>query len=357
MPITQTIICRTCGKAFIAQYKPSHQPPVYCSHNCWHSDALIESRTCALCGKVFTAKITKWHSPKYCSVECAKAKRVPHKGQERICVVCGTKFYRPPSQPGQYCSRKCACQAMKDRKPYVMRQCLQCGKEFKVAAKVARQRDNTNFCSRTCRAKYYPHRHPIGTELSLHFETPCLTCGKPMRVTEAQLASGKQFCSNKCVNKGREHPERRVARITVICESCGKPFETYPTWVPRTKYCSRSCAGYGSILKQNWSTEPTTIEKLLANELEARGITFSAQYHLPPWIIDIAFPTSRIGIEADGDYWHSLEAAQKRDVRKDADLAARGWLVLRFWEREIRESPAKCIDRVLACIAERAKSV
>lgn len=68
---------------------------------------------------------------------------------------------------------------------------------------------------------------------------------------------------------------------------------------------------------------------------------------MPPWIIDVAIPSHRLAIEADGTYWHSLKTAQRRDARKDADLAARGWTVIRFAEAEIRQSAAHCIDKVM----------
>jgi len=91
----------------------------------------------------------------------------------------------------------------------------------------------------------------------------------------------------------------------------------------------------------------TTIELLLAEELSTRSIPFETQYPAPPWLIDIALLDAQVAIEADGSYWHSLPHAVERDIRRDADLAARGWLVLRFSEADIRESPSNCIDKVM----------
>lgn len=44
----------------------------------------------------------------------------------------------------------------------------------------------------------------------------------------------------------------------------------------------------------------------------------------------LALPDHRIAVELDGVYWHGLPEMVDRDRRKDADLAARGWTVVRI---------------------------
>lgn len=272
------------------------------------------------------------------------------------CQACGKQFQGAPSQKRKYCSPACAYSKIKgsERAPRVTLRCLHCGKEIRKRQEQV-DKGLGHFCSRSCRSKYYPRRHPLGTELAEHFVVHCPGCGKELRRTAADIAAGRRrYCSRACVNAGREHPERRKDKVTKHCLVCGKEFQTFPSTAERHQYCSRQCLGYATQTSQPRTL--TTIELALQQELADRGVVCEAQYHLPPWIIDIALPANRIAIEADGEYWHSLPQSQKRDARKDADLSAKGWTVLRFWEHEIRESPARCVDRVLACLAECAKS-
>jgi very-short-patch-repair endonuclease len=48
--------------------------------------------------------------------------------------------------------------------------------------------------------------------------------------------------------------------------------------------------------------------------------------------IDIAEPKQKIAIEVDGNSHHSRKAL---DTKKDAKLRSLGWIVLRFWNRDI----------------------
>lgn len=241
--------------------------------------------------------------------------------------------------------------AGQERAPRVTTHCLQCGKEIRVRAE-RYARGFGRFCSRSCRVRHYPHRHPLGTQFKSRITVPCGGCGKPMQLTEAE-ARHHHFCSRACVNKGRPpaHPKEKIHKV---CLSCGKEFLSFPSTAQRHQYCSRECVGYATTVKHNREKPRTLIEILLSEELTARGILHEDQFHTPPWIVDIALPQPKIAIEADGDYWHSLAAAQQRDARKDAALTALGWTVFRFWEHEIRESPAKCIDKVVAYLASQS---
>ena len=64
------------------------------------------------------------------------------------------------------------------------------------------------------------------------------------------------------------------------------------------------------------------------------------------FIVDFALPDHRLVIEADGVYWHSTDTQKEKDARKDHWLNAKKWAVMRLTGDEIRESPAKCIDKV-----------
>ncbi len=113
----------------------------------------------------------------------------------------------------------------------------------------------------------------------------------------------------------------------------------------------------------------TLIEKLLAKEMSCRGIPFMIQFPIINKIVcDFAIPEFKIIIECDGDYWHanpkiydynSLDMRQKdklkRDKNKGRILKKEGWLLLRFFESDIKSSVVKCVDQIEKAIKQRKK--
>lgn len=94
---------------------------------------------------------------------------------------------------------------------------------------------------------------------------------------------------------------------------------------------------------------------------------------------DIVFPTEKVAVFVDGDYWHGrmvreggVEALESyytrkqqtywvakltrnvsRDDRVTAELQALGWKVLRFWESDIKKDVAPAARRVAATVRRR----
>jgi hypothetical protein len=53
--------------------------------------------------------------------------------------------------------------------------------------------------------------------------------------------------------------------------------------------------------------------------------------------VDFAYPELRIAIEVDGWDPHGRRAVRERDLARDAELFARGWIVIRFtWTHVVR---------------------
>ena len=66
--------------------------------------------------------------------------------------------------------------------------------------------------------------------------------------------------------------------------------------------------------------------------------------------LDLAYPEGLLAIEVDGRAWHFNAGRRTADIRRDAELAAQGWLTLRFtYEQVVAESAwvAGCIAEVL----------
>jgi DNA mismatch endonuclease (patch repair protein) len=120
---------------------------------------------------------------------------------------------------------------------------------------------------------------------------------------------------------------------------------------------------------RNRDTKP---ELMLRRELHRRGLRYrlrSVLFGKP----DLVFPSARLAVFVDGDYWHgntwrlrgyaSLEAYcstisngvfwyqkistnMSRDVKVNEELRSEGWRVLRIWESDIRASLEATADLV-----------
>ena len=115
----------------------------------------------------------------------------------------------------------------------------------------------------------------------------------------------------------------------------------------------------------------TKIELMIKKELEDKNIYFKFQqpmYNL--FVCDFILPQYKIVLECDGDYWHAnpkiydrnssnLSKAQidkiKRDKIKNEYLTKNGWIIVRFFESEIKEDASKCVDRLLGIINNNLK--
>jgi len=130
------------------------------------------------------------------------------------------------------------------------------------------------------------------------------------------------------------------------CLKCGKPL----IWRTSKRWC-RDCyhqsgeeqlVGINSTLKQQNSKEPTSIEKKLYEELKNRGLLFETQKVINNrFIVDVYIPSLNLVVEADGNYWHSLERTKKRDKAKNAYLTKCGFNLLRLTETEINNGKFK----------------
>lgn len=102
--------------------------------------------------------------------------------------------------------------------------------------------------------------------------------------------------------------------------------------------------------------ERSSIEVKMSQFLTALPLTETPvqQHQIGNFIVDFAFPSAKIAIECDGDYFHinpqfypdgPKDAIQRRnagrDRAKNTFLHNRGWIVLRFWECDINAGSFK----------------
>lgn len=107
----------------------------------------------------------------------------------------------------------------------------------------------------------------------------------------------------------------------------------------------------------------TTPELLLRKALWHSGIRYRKNYKTLPGTPDIVITKRKIAIFVDGDFWHAkghqdnpgeqiksnrefwvkkLSRNVERDKEVDEELLNLGWLVLRFWESDIKRDVERC---------------
>ena len=112
----------------------------------------------------------------------------------------------------------------------------------------------------------------------------------------------------------------------------------------------------------------TKPEIALRKAIWAKGIRFRKNYKLLPGKPDIYLPKYGIVIFVDGEFWHGYDWSEKkkkiksnrkfwipkieRNIQRDEEnnlkLKELGYVVIRFWEHEIKKNLDKCVKRVFS---------
>ncbi len=113
----------------------------------------------------------------------------------------------------------------------------------------------------------------------------------------------------------------------------------------------------------------TKCEQLLRAALWARGLRYRKNVSTLPGKPDIVFAKVRLVVFCDGDFWHGkdweqrrtklavgtnpsywvkkIETNMARDARNTRALEEQGWVVLRFWESEIRQDVSSIVETLV----------
>ena len=119
----------------------------------------------------------------------------------------------------------------------------------------------------------------------------------------------------------------------------------------------------------------TRIEVLLCKELRKRGYGYRKNYKELPGKPDIVLTKYKIAIFCDGEFFHGkdwptqkeriqqgnnpeywiskIERNMARDEEINKELLHLGWIVLRFWGKEIKKDAISCINEIENAIIER----
>jgi DNA mismatch endonuclease (patch repair protein) len=110
-------------------------------------------------------------------------------------------------------------------------------------------------------------------------------------------------------------------------------------------------------LKQKMPLKHTSIEIAVQNELYNRNIKFNTQLPLLKICIADIFIAPNIVIFCDGDYWHNYPDGLERDHAQNKALSDAGYIVLRFWERDIKKNIREIINQIEDVIKNKSEVI
>lgn len=91
----------------------------------------------------------------------------------------------------------------------------------------------------------------------------------------------------------------------------------------------------------------TDIEQIMFNALTKENIPFAFQYPVRgkySYVVDF-FIEPNIVIECDGEAWHKPK--NDHDRKRDAILKKKGYKILRFTGKQIKEDLQSCINKIM----------
>ena len=119
----------------------------------------------------------------------------------------------------------------------------------------------------------------------------------------------------------------------------------------------------------------TKIELLLRKEMWARGFRYRKNVRKVTGKPDLAFSGKKVEVFCDSEFWHGYDWENQKDniktnrefwirkiernIARDKEvtetLEADGWIVLRFWGKDISKNVGACADVIVNALKERSR--
>ena len=118
----------------------------------------------------------------------------------------------------------------------------------------------------------------------------------------------------------------------------------------------------------------TKPEEMLAKALWHRGYRYRRNLHTLVGKPDIVFTRRKVAVFCDGEFWHGkdweikkqkltsnqgywvpkIERNMARDREVNYALLQQGWLILRFWSKDILKNLPDCVSQIEAALIRRS---
>lgn len=136
---------------------------------------------------------------------------------------------------------------------------------------------------------------------------------------------------------GKKHTEetkKKISKSSIGKKHSNKTKKKISEWGIKNSQIKRAAGIKGNIAASKSSE--TNIEKILYEYLLYKNIKFEKQHNINNrFVVDAYVPSLNLVIEADGNYWHSLDKIKKKDKAENAYLKACGYKVIRLSEKDI----------------------
>lgn len=127
----------------------------------------------------------------------------------------------------------------------------------------------------------------------------------------------------------------------------------------------------------NTRSKNTAIEYILRKALWNYGLRYRVHFKKLPGNPDIAFTKYKIAVFCDGEFYHGydwavskdkigtnrdywipkIERNIQRDFQVNKQLEELGWVVLRFWGKEIKKDTEACVFQIVRTIVQQAEEL
>lgn len=116
----------------------------------------------------------------------------------------------------------------------------------------------------------------------------------------------------------------------------------------------------------------TSIELTIRSMLHKKGRRFRKHVTGLPGRPDVVFPSKKVAVFIDGDFWHGhrfagwknklspkwrdkIDENIRRDRRNFRRLRTKGWTVVRLWENEIEKNPETALAKIESTLEGASK--
>jgi len=80
---------------------------------------------------------------------------------------------------------------------------------------------------------------------------------------------------------------------------------------------------------------------------------FRVQAQDEEYPLDFALPALKVGIEADGEIFHSAPKQKAHDKERDMKLSQQGWTIVRFSDEEIEKNPQAVVQSIIQTVMKK----
>ncbi|MBV9509784.1 MAG: endonuclease domain-containing protein [Caulobacteraceae bacterium] len=129
-----------------------------------------------------------------------------------------------------------------------------------------------------------------------------------------------------------------------------RPSPPSPTLPPSRGKGGAHRPAAGSVARaRRLRRDSTVAERILWKALRELKLNFRRQVPIGRFVIDFAHHQAKLLIEIDG-YRHTVEERAKRDAARTDWLVSRGYRVIRFAEKDVRDDREEVVRQIIAAM-------